>query len=93
MTEHKYQDEGPLAYIVAAPESALSATEVNHLTVDKIAPYKYLSGGISFIPIIPRNFSGKIMRKQLRELAKMELGCSKGHYHGIHVVTTGIASL
>ncbi|KAF7927079.1 hypothetical protein EAE99_005410 [Botrytis elliptica] len=88
-----YQDEGPRAYIVTAPESALSATEVNHFMADKIAPYKYLSGGISFIPSIPRNLSGKIMREQLRELAKMELGYSKGHYHGIHAVSTGLASL
>ncbi|KAF7887545.1 hypothetical protein EAF00_009839 [Botryotinia globosa] len=88
-----YQDEGPRAYIVTAPESALSATEVHHFMADKIAPYKYLSGGISFIPSIPRNLNGKIMREQLRELAKMELGYSKGHYHGIHSVSTGLASL
>ncbi|TGO23879.1 hypothetical protein BPAE_0118g00060 [Botrytis paeoniae] len=88
-----YQDEGPRAYIVTAPKSALSATEVNHFMVDKIAPYKYLSGGISFIPSIPRNSNGKILREQLRELAKMELGYSKGHYHGIHAVPTGLASL
>ncbi|TGO40491.1 hypothetical protein BHYA_0036g00240 [Botrytis hyacinthi] len=88
-----YQDEGPRAYIVTAPESALSAAEVNHFMADKIAPYKYLSGGISFIASIPRNLSGKIMREQLRELAKMELGYSKGHYHGIQAVSTGLASL
>ncbi|KAF7918262.1 uncharacterized protein EAE98_009874 [Botrytis deweyae] len=88
-----YQDEGPRAYIVTAPESALSATEVNQFMADKIAPYKYLSGGISFIPSIPRNLSGKIMREQLRELAKMELVYSKGHYHGIHAGSTGLASL
>ncbi|KAM0149010.1 hypothetical protein ACHAPC_008959 [Botrytis cinerea] len=88
-----YQDEGPRAYIVTAPESALSAAEVNNFMVDKIAPYKYLSGGISFIPSIPRNLSGKIIREQLREMAKMELGYSKGHYHGIRAVPAELASL
>ncbi|KAF7947178.1 uncharacterized protein EAE97_004427 [Botrytis byssoidea] len=32
-----YQDEGPRAYIVTAPESTLSATEVHHFMADKIA--------------------------------------------------------
>ncbi|KAF7947179.1 uncharacterized protein EAE97_004428 [Botrytis byssoidea] len=33
------------------------------------------------------------MREQLRELAKTELGYFKGHYHGIHAVSPGLASL
>ncbi|KAG4031671.1 hypothetical protein MFRU_008g00360 [Monilinia fructicola] len=77
------QDEGPRAYIVKAVNSVLSVTDVHHFIIDKVAPYKYLSGGVSFIPNIPRNSNGKILRVQLRELAKTELGHSQGHYHGI----------
>ncbi|KAJ5203618.1 4-coumarate-CoA ligase 1 [Penicillium cinerascens] len=77
------QDEGPRAYIQTADHSSLSSTEIHRFMVDKVAPYKYLSGGVSFIPRIPRNSNGKILRAELRELAKKELGGFKGHYHGV----------
>ncbi|KAE8135137.1 4-coumarate-CoA ligase 1 [Aspergillus pseudotamarii] len=76
------QDEGPRAYIETTTHSVLSSTDIHQFMVDKVAPYKYLSGGVSFIPRIPRNVNGKILRAELRELAKKELGGSKGHYHG-----------
>ncbi|KAF7590508.1 hypothetical protein BBP40_002805 [Aspergillus hancockii] len=77
------QDEGPRAYIQRAPNSNLSVAEVHEFLAEKVTPHKYLSGGVSFTPKIPRNSNGKIVRLQLRETAKLELGDSRGHYHGI----------
>jgi 4-coumarate--CoA ligase len=34
------------------------------------APYKHLAGGIEFIDIIPKNPSGKLLRRLLRDRAK-----------------------
>ena len=40
----------------------------------KVAPHKRLAGGVKFASEIPKNPSGKIMRKVLREQAKTEVG-------------------
>ncbi|KAK2767650.1 hypothetical protein FQN54_003808 [Arachnomyces sp. PD_36] len=48
-------DEGPRAYIETASHSSLSSAEIHRFMADKVTPYKYLSGGISFLPSIPRN--------------------------------------
>ncbi|KAJ5628457.1 hypothetical protein N7490_010685 [Penicillium lividum] len=78
-------DEGPRAYIQRTPRSVLSAADIDLFMLDKVAPYKYITGGVSFVPSIPRNSNGKVMRAKLRELAKEELGASKGHYHGTYI--------
>ncbi|KAJ5242341.1 uncharacterized protein N7469_000668 [Penicillium citrinum] len=38
----------------------------------KVAPHKRLRGGIRFVDEIPKNPTGKILRRQLRELAEKE---------------------
>lgn len=37
---------------------------------DSKAPYKWLSGGVAFVDTIPRNPSGKLLRRLLRDEAK-----------------------
>ena len=37
---------------------------------DAKAPYKHLVGGIAFIDVIPKNPSGKLLRRLLRDKAK-----------------------
>ena len=37
---------------------------------DAKAPYKHLIGGIEFIDVIPKNPSGKLLRRLLRDKAK-----------------------
>jgi acyl-coenzyme A synthetase/AMP-(fatty) acid ligase len=39
----------------------------------KVAPTKRITGGVVFIDAIPRNPSGKILRKALRERAAQEV--------------------
>jgi len=70
---HRNQDEGPRAYIETTLNSVLSATEVHHFMIDKVPPYKYLSGGISFIPSIPRNSVNSTLPSSLHVISELTL--------------------
>ncbi|KAJ6621117.1 hypothetical protein B0H10DRAFT_2215383 [Mycena sp. CBHHK59/15] len=77
----EYSGEIPLAYIVvnaatlkritANPSEAekVKAALIKHVADAKIA-YKRLTGGVEFIDAIPKNPSGKILRRVLRDKAK-----------------------
>ena len=41
--------------------------------IDKVSPTKRITGGVIFVDEIPKNPSGKILRKVLREQALVEL--------------------
>ncbi|KAK5648576.1 hypothetical protein RI129_003468 [Pyrocoelia pectoralis] len=58
--------EIPLAFIVKVQGENLSEKEVENFVAGKVAPYKRLRGGVKFVPQIPRNPSGKILRRMLR---------------------------
>lgn len=64
------------AYVVADPKQA-SEQEIKAFVAKQVAPYKQLRGGVVYIPAIPKSPSGKILRKELRELAKKEAQTSK----------------
>lgn len=64
------------AYVVADPKQ-ISAEEIKSFVAKQVARYKQLRGGVSFIPAIPKSPSGKILRRDLRELAKKEARSSK----------------
>ena len=49
-----------------------SAEDIAAFISKKVTPTKRLTGGIRFIDQIPKNPSGKILRKFLREKAKEE---------------------
>lgn len=38
--------------------------------IDHVVSYKQLRGGVEIIPEIPRSAAGKILRKELKEMAK-----------------------
>ena len=60
--------ELPFAFIVKKPESSVTV-EMIHLYVNNhVIHYKRLSGGIQFIEAIPKTSSGKILRKNLKEI-------------------------
>lgn len=66
--------ELPRAYVVLRPSQADSVTDediASHLK-GRLANYKEIAGGVRRLDVIPRNASGKILRKVLRELAKNE---------------------
>ncbi|KAI0869153.1 acetyl-CoA synthetase-like protein [Hypoxylon argillaceum] len=64
--------EVPRAYVVAN-EKEISAQEiVEWFSKQGLSRYKNLRGGVVFLNAIPKSPSGKILRKNLRDLAKKE---------------------
>lgn len=55
-----------------ADEKQISAEEIKSFVAKQVAKYKQLRGGVVFIPAIPKSPSGKILRKDLRLLAKKD---------------------
>ncbi|KAK2755231.1 4-coumarate- ligase [Colletotrichum kahawae] len=67
-------EEFPRAYIVRSPGTNTSGEEIAKWLEERIAKHKRLRGGVAFTDVIPKNPSGKILRKILREQAKKEVG-------------------
>ena len=66
--------EVPRAYIVRREGARLGESEVHDWMGKRLAGYKQLVGGVKFVEAIPRNASGKILRRELREMARNEVG-------------------
>jgi len=79
----EYSGEVPLAYVVPSLKASkdmgkdpvqhaqLKVVIKKHVSDAKIG-YKHLAGGVEFIEAIPKNPSGKILRRILRERAKLD---------------------
>lgn len=70
-------EEVPRAYIVPNPEAKVSEKEIAAWMQNKVVRYKWLKGGVVYVPEIPKNPSGKILRKELRDRAAKEVGDRK----------------
>ncbi|KAI0257045.1 amp dependent CoA ligase [Lactifluus subvellereus] len=79
----EFSGELPLAYIVLHPPAAVRAAsstaeaeaikaELSKYVSDVKVQYKWLKGGVEFIDAIPKNPSGKLLRRVLREKAKAD---------------------
>ncbi|KAE9402574.1 amp dependent CoA ligase [Gymnopus androsaceus JB14] len=77
-TPDEYAGELPKAFVVLQPAAASLArhdpkyatefrSSIYKHVADAKSKHKWLSGGIAFIDIIPRNASGKILRRLLRD--------------------------
>ncbi|PYI01997.1 acetyl-CoA synthetase-like protein [Aspergillus sclerotiicarbonarius CBS 121057] len=65
--------ELPQAYVVLAKGHAADAKTADAIVEfvgDKVIGYKKLRGGVHFVPSIPRNPSGKILRRELKRLQR-----------------------
>lgn len=73
-------NELPRAYVVAAPSAhdrskpAISEAEIKDHVKRNLAQHKQLRGGVVFLDAIPKSPSGKILRRELRDMAKKERG-------------------
>lgn len=74
------------AYVVPANPSSLN-TEQDKATFCKsiqewikprVAKHKFLRGGVVIIDVVPKSAAGKILRRELRDLAKKELAAGEG---------------
>ncbi|EXJ61136.1 4-coumarate-CoA ligase [Cladophialophora yegresii CBS 114405] len=69
-------DEKPRAFVVrqVGPEgSKLTEEDVKKFVEGKVVRYKRLAGGVEFLDVIPKNPSGKILRRQLRDVTRERL--------------------
>ncbi|KAF2639198.1 4-coumarate-CoA ligase-like protein [Massarina eburnea CBS 473.64] len=66
-------NEVPRAYVVA-DQKKISGEQIREFVKRNVAGHKQLRGGVVFLDAIPKSPSGKILRKDLRVLAKREGG-------------------
>ncbi|KAM0819603.1 hypothetical protein AB5N19_05419 [Seiridium cardinale] len=67
--------EVPRAYIVLSAgieRTEEKAKEIVDWISKKVAPHKQLRGGVRFIDEVPKNASGKLLRRVLKDQAKLE---------------------
>lgn len=67
--------EVPRAYVVRGPNvrpEELTEADVVEYAGKALAKYKRLEGGVRFVDVIPKNASGKILKRLLREEVKKE---------------------
>ncbi|KAJ8723878.1 hypothetical protein PYW07_007858 [Mythimna separata] len=60
--------ELPLAFVVAQPNSNVTEKDLVDFVASKVSPAKRLRGGVIFLKDIPKNASGKILRRELRKM-------------------------
>jgi 4-coumarate--CoA ligase len=65
--------ELPLAFVVKQEDAEIFEQEIIDFVASNASKAKHLNGGVIFIEEIPKNLSGKILRRQLREIAKQKL--------------------
>lgn len=60
------QGEAPRAYVVPKKEAKINVKDLESYVNSKVAEYKQLKGGIAIVDSIPKNASGKILRRTLK---------------------------
>ncbi len=73
--DRQRETEVPRAYLVlkpGVPRDDSKAEEIIAWVGDRVAEHKKLRGGVRFIDEIPKNASGKLLRRVLKEQAKAE---------------------
>lgn len=63
---HESAGEVPKAFVV--PKGEVTETEIIEFVAERVAPYKKLRGGVAFVEQIPKTASGKILKRELRNL-------------------------
>ena len=55
-----------------ADQSKINEEEIKKFVKDNLASHKQLRGGVVYLEAIPKSPSGKILRRELRDLVKKE---------------------
>ena len=64
-----YAGELPRAYVVPSQPN-VDPQEISDFVASRLTDYKHLTGGVFLVDSIPKNLSGKILRRQIREWAE-----------------------
>lgn len=60
------QGEVPRAFIVKKKDTNVTEKELQDFVAGKVAVYKQIKGGVQFLDAIPKNTTGKILRRELK---------------------------
>ncbi|XP_017780475.1 PREDICTED: luciferin 4-monooxygenase-like [Nicrophorus vespilloides] len=63
--------EKPMAFVVKKPGAVVDEKEVKDFVKGKVSTAKHLHGGVVFVNAIPKNPTGKILRRELKKLIKI----------------------
>lgn len=63
---HQRNGEAPKAFVVKRKESQLTEEEIERFVAGKVVDYKQLTGGVQFLDAIPKNTTGKILRREIK---------------------------
>lgn len=80
--------ELPMAFVVLNKDQEFSEEALQEYVSSKVAPYKKLRGGVNFITVVPRNASGKILRRELKALM-METIAKNNNDSGMNTSSNG----
>ncbi|KAI1107536.1 acetyl-CoA synthetase-like protein [Jackrogersella minutella] len=73
--DHERETEVPRAYLVlraGVPRTDAKAAEIAKWVEGKVSQHKRLRGGVRFVDEVPKNASGKLLRRVLKEQARKE---------------------
>ncbi|GMS94822.1 hypothetical protein PENTCL1PPCAC_16997, partial [Pristionchus entomophagus] len=77
------------AYVVRANES-LNKDDVCSFVAMKLSPYKHITGGVKFVPSIPKSPSGKILRRYLRDEITATDSTKSVTFHELHALAHSV---
>ncbi|PGH10011.1 4-coumarate-CoA ligase [Blastomyces parvus] len=69
----KNNEEYPRAYVTLKPGQSATAEDITGFIRQRVSPTKRITGGVVFTNNIPKNPSGKILRRVLRDQAQREI--------------------
>lgn len=75
LTDASNGNELPRAYLVlrrADMKSPATAEKIKSWIAERVTKHKRLEGGVHFVDAIPKNPTGKILRRELRNMAARE---------------------
>ncbi|RDW66631.1 hypothetical protein BP5796_09380 [Coleophoma crateriformis] len=71
------EEEYPRAYVVRREGATITEKDIVEFVSSKVSKVKRLTGGVRFVDSVPKNPSGKILRRELRERAAKEFSQGK----------------
>lgn len=63
---HEKNGEAPRAFVVKRTDSKVSERDIQDFVAEKVVEYKELAGGVQFLETIPKNATGKILRREIK---------------------------
>lgn len=67
---HAINDEHPIAFVTKIPGAEMTEQELIDLVADNMMDHYKLRAGVIFLNALPRTNTGKVMKKELRAMAK-----------------------